>query len=67
MVQVSLEREFVKGYPFVFLFFWILGPGVWGNKRGVFVGLAYYQGNLGIVFRFIIEYSSFRDFLAPRQ
>jgi len=27
-----------------------------------FVGLAYYQGKKDIVFRFIIEYSSLRDF-----
>jgi hypothetical protein len=27
-----------------------------------FVGLAYYQGKKDIVFRFIIEYGSLRDF-----
>jgi hypothetical protein len=28
----------------------------------VFIGLAYYQGKKDIVFRFIIEYGSLRDF-----
>jgi hypothetical protein len=32
-----------------------------GGFFSLFVGLAYYQGK-DIVFRFIIEYSSFRDF-----
>jgi hypothetical protein len=31
----------------------------------VFVGLAYYQGKKDIVFRFITEYSSLRDFYMP--
>jgi len=31
-------------------------------KGFVFIGLAYYQGKKDIVFRFIIEYSSLRDF-----
>jgi len=31
----------------------------------IFVGRAYYQGKKDIVFRFIIEYSSLRDFYRP--
>jgi hypothetical protein len=34
------------------------------NLMPGFVGLAYYQGK-DIVFRFIIEYSSLRDFYRP--
>jgi hypothetical protein len=32
------------------------------NSIGLFIGLAYYQGKDIVVFRFILEYSSLRDF-----
>jgi hypothetical protein len=58
-----LTRDVVIGLDFIHLFLWVFSNTRYDNSvwAGVeFVGLAY-QGK-DIVFRFIIEYGSLRDF-----
>jgi hypothetical protein len=66
-ISIVVLSSFGVVFPSFFNCLCIVSHSLWAptTRTCGFVGLAYYQGKKDIVFRFIIEYSSLRDFYRP--
>jgi hypothetical protein len=66
-ISIVFLSSFGVVFPSFFNCLCIVSHSLWAPTTQTcgFVGLAYYQGKKDIVFRFIIEYSSLRDFYRP--